>query len=52
MAQLAQVVALVGGQGIGPREMDQEQVILLQVVAKGRRLELPLPRERTKSCSI
>ncbi|EWG98690.1 hypothetical protein Q427_29145 [Halomonas sp. BC04] len=39
LAQVGQGAALVGGQRIGPGEVDQEQVVLLQVVAKGALVE-------------
>ena len=34
MAQLGDIAALVGREGIGAPEVDQEEVVLLQVVAK------------------
>src|SRR5690554_7646984 len=35
MAQFGDVAALVGGQRVGPAEMNKKQVILLQIMTKG-----------------
>src|SRR5690625_5690156 len=37
VAQLGDVTAFVGGERVGPSEVDQKQIILLQVMAKDRK---------------